>query len=369
MITGRKGVVLAALAAFGLALCTGGAAGEQQASWQEQRREAVRLYAALGERERALAAELLLLNARLLSMQEEEKALRRELARLGKERTRRQEELKKALQEAAAAEERLKKWLVARYETGNLAWLAILGDASGWEELAYRAELVTRLLTYEAGVFRDARQAMDARQEALAGLRRTEAAILSHKRELNVATAQVAETQRTRAALLARVHREALGAAAAITALERCWFDSLTSLRHAFGVLHFLAQTGQLKPDRIAFAHGGLRLEISDRSLERQLRAAGGEEMPGISIHPDGIVLAQPGAGYRVRGRLEPVQGTAAVRFVPDAVLLDGIPVQPDVLAHIAGASFLTLTAVGAPGGVAVREIRYESGRLVLEVE
>jgi len=298
-------------------------------------------------------------------LQAEAAALGEELARLETERARRREELVAAERAASASRERLKQWLVARYEAGSLALLAIVFDASGWEEVAYRAELVARLGEYEAAVFRKARRTMSSHREALKNLRRTEARIASRERELARQAAQLKQAQAEHAALLAAIRTEAAGVAASITALERYWFDTLHSLKRAFQVLHSLWTKGRLKPDRTAFTFGGLRLEISDRSLERQMRAAGGEDMPGVAIRPEGISLRHSGAGYELRGRLVCADEGATVRFVPQALLLDGTPVQPDVLAYVAGTPLFTLR-LAQTGNAAVREIRHETGKLVL---
>ncbi|MGQ9497576.1 MAG: hypothetical protein ACUVRC_04520 [Desulfotomaculales bacterium] len=359
----RAGILLI-LAVCLISFVPGGAAEEPGTPWQ-QRREAVRLYAELGERERALAAELLRVNARLSSLQAEAEALREKLVRLETERAGRREELLAAERAASASRQRLKQWLVARYETGSLALLAVVFDASGWDEIAYRAELVARLGEYEAALFRKARRTMRAQREALENLRRTETQITSRERELARQAAQLKQAQAEHAVLLAEIRAEAGGVAASITALERHWFDTLSSLKQAFQVLHSLWTKGQLKPDRAAFTFGGLRLEISDRSLERQMRAAAGEDMPGVAIRPEGIILRHPGAGYELRGRLVPADDGATVRFVPEALLLDGTPVQPDVLAYVAHTPLFTLR-LAQTGSAAVREIRHETGKLVL---
>lgn|GEM_PF-4232412 len=364
----KAGTLLILVAIFLALFVPRGAAEGPGTSWQERRREAVRLYAELGEQERALAVELLRLNARLLSLRQEAEALRQEVVRLKKERARRQEELLVAERAASASRQRLKQWLVARYETGTFALLAIVFDASGWEEVAYRAELVVRLGEYEAELFREARRAITAHRNALNRLRHTQTAIAARERALARQAAQLEQTQAERAALLARIREEAAGLAASITALECYWFDALGSLKQAFQVLHALWTTGQLKPDRVALTYGGLRLEISDRSLERQMRAAGGKDMPEVVIRPDGISLIHPGAGYELRGRLVPADAGATVRFAPETLLLDGTPVQPDVLAHVAGTPLLTLRLAEA-GATTIREVRHQSGKLVLLVK
>ncbi|MEW5762095.1 MAG: hypothetical protein AB1776_02720 [Bacillota bacterium] len=361
----RSGVFLLILVICLALLQVGGAAGETPVP-QDRRQEALRLYHELGRRERALATDLLRLDGRLLALRQEAEALRRDLARLEAERERCRQTLGDAERKAAAAREKLKRWLVARYEMGNLALVAVLFEASGWEEVAYRAELVARLAAYEACLFREARRTVAAHREALARLRRTGDEIAARERELGVQAARLTETREARAALLARIRAEAAEAAASVSALERYWFDSLTSLKEAFRVLQRLCTTGRLRPDGVSLGYEGLSLEISDKSLEAQLRAAGGRDMPAVAITRGGITLTGARAGYELRGRLVATGGGTTARFQPEALLLGGVPVQEDVLVYAGGEPLLTLNLAGMPGHPVLRDVRHENGRLIL---
>lgn len=322
-----------------LILIMGPAAGSNAPSGVEQRGQDVALMSIYTQREKALAAELLALDLQLDDLLKQQAVITQRLRVLERDSLAARRALVLAEERLAISRKRLGRWLCYLYENGRLTILNILLDASNFNDLLRRAELVSWMADYEAGILREVRGRRDVVSAALV---ETQALGQESREQEKVLAARITDTKRLqgqKAAMLDALQVESTDLACRITALEEQWYASLTPLHSLIGRMDQLF-IKELRPDRIYFAGRHMRMDVSESTINAALGRmdVGDGSALRVRLSTEGITVAGVSEGttsFSLTGSLVPDRGGRAVRFKPVSLTLDGVPVQPDVLRNI----------------------------------
>jgi len=364
----KRMIVGTLLPAFLLCCCFKAFATGNQ-NWTMEREELLHRQDELKKEEERLLAEMWELQLRA-------EALKIQLEQLGEEiakHTQRMEELDKELAvlqgNLQIARQDLARVLKNYYYTGSNAYLEVILTSQSWGDLLIRLELVSRLVAYNQ---KHIRTVTELEKQLVS--KQTELA------EIKAATEKTYQEQKERSELLAQAQREkqqALNYAQGVSLelyqklvqIEQNWnavFPAIDTLLSSLSQLPWFS----VKPDKMSLDifTGQTVIEVSENNLNKHFSKLNlGPASVNVTIGKDQLTLTcEEEARIELTGRL--VMENKAVRFAPDLLLIEGLPVQQATLELLSQEYDLYLDLSKLPAGYKLTKIELLPGLVRFKV-
>ncbi|MGI6332524.1 MAG: murein hydrolase activator EnvC family protein [Zhaonellaceae bacterium] len=301
--------------------------------WKEGREEIIRQQDELKEQEILLLLEMRELQIKAEALKLQLKSLEEEIANHSRRINQLNKELAILSVDLATARLELAKVLKYYYYTGPNAYLEVIFTSQSWGDLLIRLEITKRLVEHN--------------QKHIATVGMLEKKLASKKSELEKekkAAEQAYEEQKVRSEMLAQAQLEKEKALAyaqdisqelyqKLVVLERSWsdvFPALDTLLRTIPKLPWFSLT----PDKINFnwLTGQTLVEVSQSTINNHFSKLDAKwQSLNVTIGQDKLTLhSVEGSTIELTGGL--VIENKKVRFKPESLVIDGLPVQEQTL-------------------------------------
>ncbi|GBF33021.1 membrane proteins related to metalloendopeptidase [Desulfocucumis palustris] len=325
--------LMAAVFILVLTPSAGLAAARERVQAQDSLRE-------LGAAEKALAEEIFILNFKIRREDNRIKKLQNDIAgtRIRKDLAYRDYLAAQARKKAGL--DRLSHWLKFQYIQGYGTYLDVLFNSSNFAEFINRIFLVAEIIARETAAFRDASRCAALAGEKEKALHKTEFQLINQLETLDKQLRALQDLKKSRESMYSEIKSRSAGLAEAIYQMEKGWYystDVLSLLADSFISL----SKQSITPDRINFSLGGITVEYAESTLNRAIASSGGSRLKDITVNlqPDRITFTGKDStgrwGFQISGRVLVSEKQEGISFLPDSLLLDGVPVSRRVMAEM----------------------------------
>jgi hypothetical protein len=211
----------------------------------------------------------------------------------------------------------------------------------------------------------------EAVQEQVTAVRQTRDELSAKSAELAVRLHEMEQARAGREAFLAELRRQSSDLAVKVAAVETQWYNSLYSLHYLIVNLNSLPLY-TLSPDKSELTRSGLRLEFSDQEINRKLAEMGDANLAGYSVrcYPGRFTVAGPaseqgGPDFVVEGNFLLAEDER-VRFVPENLTLEGVPVSREVLGYLSSESGMVIDYGAYVEAFRLTAIDIEEGKIAI---
>ncbi|MCL6448448.1 MAG: hypothetical protein K6U04_09910 [Armatimonadetes bacterium] len=300
----------------------------------------------LAAREQALVNELIKLDLQLEKYGRESSLLAARLEENLELTEKTRTELSRTRLLLARERRRLGGLLAFHYRYGQVSFLNLLLGTHTFSEFVNQSFYLSAFIARQAKIIRETRRLAAESEARLARLEQLQVAIANEKEQLARAIAEMEKLRAARGRLLADVRRQSVELAGRLLLMEEQWQKVLSGLRAVMQRISALPP-GQLFPDRLSFSGGKLKAEIGAATFNRLLAAAAGDDFETLAVHisPDGVAIsgALGGAGtptavpFTLKGNFLPDSGGRKVSLCPQALEINNVPAEKEILAFLAG--------------------------------
>lgn len=291
-----------------------------------------------------LTQELLVLDLKQKKAEEKKNLIEKDLIETRQKRKKALDEYNKALEIRKDSLLKVSPWINFQYRYGYWSLLDILIKSSSLSDLLNRSMMVSFILGQQGKAYRQAENACiaslqkeKALNDAVEGLDRQNKALEDQIKDVKYLSEQRQE-------YLENIKRTSRDLAQQITVLERKLLSSLNLFDSLTGaVARFPWQN--VEPDRLWLGLSGVSVEISEKNLNGALQWSPDENLRSLSVNlePGMFTLSakdtKSNSTFTLGGSLIPMGEHNAVKLGINSMILDSIPVTPEVLGEMAASS------------------------------
>lgn len=329
-----------------------------------ERQKHLQTISGLEEEAGRLAQELLVLDLKLKKSQQEKESVEGDLTTTRIKRDQALEEYKRSLENKNQSLKKIGHWVNFQYRHGYWSLMDIIMGSESLTDLAHRSVMVAIILDRQAGDYKKAADACASslqREKALAGM---EGLLASQNQSLAEQIKSIQSLSDQRKEFLAEIKNRSRDLSLRVAALESKFLNSLNLLDLVTGALAGFSWH-EVRPDRILVGSGGIQVELSESTLNGFLKESRIKDLEGLSVslRPGQFILSgrdkYSSSTFAMGGILVPSGQSAAVRFEPKTLSLDGIPVAEEVVSEMSVKSAIELSI---PGDMRLKPSRIEIG-------
>ncbi len=322
--------LMAVLIVFGLTPSAGLAAVQERVQAHDSLRE-------LSATEKALAEEIFLLDFKIHREDNRIKKLQRDIDGIRTQKDAAYRDYLKAVDRKKAGLDRLSFWIKFQYVQGYGTYLDVLFSSSNFAEFINRIFLLLEIITRESIAFKDASRCAELAGEKKKVLHQTEFQLTNQLVALDKQFQDLQNLKKSRESLYRDIKNRSAGLAETIYQMEKRWYYSADVL--SLLADNFISLSRQsITPDRFYLNLGGIVVEYTESTLNSAIASSSVSRLKDITItlQPDKITFTGKDStgqsGFQVSGRISVTEKQEGISFVPESLLLDGVPVSQRVM-------------------------------------
>ncbi|KJS15246.1 MAG: hypothetical protein VR69_14125 [Peptococcaceae bacterium BRH_c4b] len=319
--------------------------------------------------EKTLAEEILLVDLKIRRADDRLSKLQREIATTRALRQDSQNKFATAVEKKKASQDRLAFWLKFQYVRGNGTLLDLIFRSSTFTEFINRTHLVAIIMGQEFRAYTETSQyaALAAEHEKI--LHQNELELSAKMMALDKQISEIQNFRNSRERIWNGIKERSAGLTRKIYEMEKSWYQSINLLSLlADNLITMSRQT--IPPDRYYFSPGGLVAEYKQITLNQAISKSDDPRVRNITVRlePDIIIFTgydrTDQSGFQISGHVTASAETGGIYFVPESLLLDGVPVSGKILEEIAPGKLVSLGELPATGFFNLSKVIISNGLL-----
>lgn len=233
--------------------------------------------------------------------------------------------------------ERVRPWVNFQYRFGYQGLLEIILDSDSVSDLVSRSALVWMVISRQMKAFNEADQACAATLQKEEALRQAVEELNSSRQSLDRQLRDISALAQQREDFLSEVRNNSRELAGKIVSLEQDMLYNLNLFNLLISLVGKFPWEG-VQPESITPAAGGIRVVISENSLNQSLQSSGDPDLRNLSVDLRPGTFALDGKGgkstpsFVLEGALTPCGHSSSVLLDITNFSLDGIPLNNTVL-------------------------------------